>query len=255
MDTARGFSEDRARPSLPVLGGIVLLHAAVLYGLIRAFAPDLIPLDQDAGFAAFDLTPPRPSPSPTPTQTAAAARAVGPPEDAAGAQGDPGERAKPREVAAPEPPIPLPSRNPAPRAASTGDANRSGAADAGEGTGASGEGSGTGAGGNGQGGGGGGVVTQPVLTRWISDVSAFGIPPGGRAARVGTRTIVALEVSAQGRVTDCRVTRSSGFPETDAKVCELSATQIRFEPARDAAGNPVPSRFLYQQRYFERRGN
>ena len=78
---------------------------------------------------------------------------------------------------------------------------------------------------------------------------------GGRAARVGTRTIVALEVSAQGRVTDCRVTRSSGFPETDAKVCELSATQIRFEPARDAAGNPVPSRFLYQQRYFERRGN
>ena len=66
MDTARGFSEDRSRPSLPVLGGIVLLHAAVLYGLIRAFAPDLILLDQDAGFAAFDLTQPRPSPRPPP---------------------------------------------------------------------------------------------------------------------------------------------------------------------------------------------
>mgnify|MGYP003144411120 FL=1 len=254
MDDAPGFSEVRTRPSLPVLGGIVLVHAAVFYGLIRAFAPDLIPLDQNSGLAAFDLTQPQPSPSPTPTRTAAAAQAAGPPEDAAGAQGDPGERAKPREVSAPQPPIPLPSRNPAPRAASTGDANRSGAADASEGKGASGEGGGTGAGGTGQGGGGGGAVTQPVLTRWISDVSAFAIPPGGRAARVGTRTIVALEVSAKGRVTDCRVTRSSGFPETDAKVCELSATQIRFEPARDAAGNPAPSRFLYQQRYFERGG-
>ena len=28
MDTARGFSEDRSRPSLPVLGGIVLLLVA-----------------------------------------------------------------------------------------------------------------------------------------------------------------------------------------------------------------------------------
>ena len=49
------------------------------------------------------------------------------------------------------------------------------------------------------------------------------------------------------------MSRSSGFPNTDAKVCELSYDRIRFEPARDSAGNPVPAQFYYQQTYFERR--
>ena len=237
-----------------MLAAIILLHVLLFYGLVRALAPDLVSDTLAPQISAFDVDTPRPppSPTPTPTQEPAPAQAAGPPEDAAGAQGDPGERAMAREVAAPEPPIPLPSRSAAPRAASTGSANQSGAADSGDGTGAQGEGSGTGAGGEGQGGGGGGVATQPSLTRSISDVSAFPIPPGGREARVGTRTIVSLDVSAQGRVTGCRVYRSSGFPESDAKVCELAYDQIRFEPARDRAGNPVPARFLYQQEYFER---
>ena len=237
------------RPSWPVLAGIVVLHVALLYGLIQAFAPDLVARTLGNPMATFDVDLPPPQPSPTPEES----KAPGPPEDEAGAEGDPGKRAKAKEVVAPQPPIPMPTRSPAPRAASTGSANQSGAADSGDGTGASGSGEGTGAGGQGQGSGGGGVATKPVLTRSISDVSLFEIPAGGREARIGTRTIVVLGVSAQGRVTSCRVSRSSGFPNTDAKVCELSYDRIRFEPARDSAGNPVPAQFYYQQTYFERR--
>lgn len=252
MDDSRGFSDATTRPSVPVLAAIVLLHVLLFYGLIRALAPDLVRETLGPQISAFEIDTPVPSPPPSPAQEEAPAQAAGPPEDAAGAQGDPGERATARAVTAPSPPIPLPSRSAAPRAASTGSANRSGGADSGDGTGAQGQGTGTGAGGEGQGGGGGGVATQPSLTRSISDVSAFPIPPGGREARVGTRTIVSLDVSAQGRVTGCRIYRSSGFPESDAKVCELAYDQIRFEPARDRVGNPVPARFLYQQEYFER---
>ena len=254
MDEPRGFSDATTRPSLPVLAGIIALHVALFYGLILALAPNLAITEGGPSFAAFDITEPRPDPVPTPTQTPAPAQAAGPPDDAAGDEGDPGERAVASAITAPQPPIPMPSRSAAPRAASTGTATRSGAADSGDGTGASGDGMGTGAGGQGQGGGGGGVAVQPRLTRSISDVSAFPIPPGGREARVGTRTIVSLQVSAQGRVTACSVYRSSGFPESDAKVCELAYDQIRFEPARDSSGNPVAARFYYQQQYFERGG-
>ena len=251
MDEAQGFSDASRRPSLPVLAGIVLLHVALFYGLIQALAPNLVSLDSGPSFSAFELSVP-PSPTPTPEQTSTAAPAPGPPDQQAGDEGDPGERAVASAVTAPQPPIPLPSRSAAPRAASTGTASRSGASDAGDGTGASGNGQGTGAGGDGQGsGGGGGIATGPTLARSITNVSAFPIPPGGRQARVGKRTNVMLDVSAQGRVTGCRVTQSSGFPDTDAKVCQLAYDQIRFEPARDAAGNPLPSRFHYQQRFFE----
>ncbi|GAB5350140.1 energy transducer TonB [Alteriqipengyuania sp. 357] len=250
MSDARGFSDDTTRPSIPVLAAIAVLHVALLYGLIRALAPDLTIIESGPSFAAFEVGKPSPSPTPTPAPTQAPA--PGPPDKEAGDEGDPGKRAVASAVTAPQPPIPLPSRAPAPRAASTGTADSSGAADAGDGTGASGQGDGTGAGGEGRGiGGGGGIAEGPSLARSITNVSAFPVPPGGRQARVGKRTLVMLDVSAQGRVTGCRVTQSSGFPDTDAKVCELAYDQIRFEPARDDAGNPVPSRFHYQQRFFE----
>ncbi|WP_370179785.1 TonB family protein [Alteriqipengyuania sp.] len=243
-DYTQGFSATGHRPSLPVLGGIVLLHVVLFYALIQAFAPDMVSRALGEQMSTFDVeTVPEPAAPPDPPGQA---------EDEAGDEGDPGERAQARAVSAPQSPIPMPDREAAPRTASTGNENQSGAAEAGDGTGASGSGDGTGAGEDGQGSGGGGVAVQPRLTRSISDVSLFEIPAGGRAARVGTSTIVILDVSAQGRVTSCRVSRSSGFPNTDAKVCELSYDRIRFEPARDAAGNPVPATFYYQQRYFER---
>ena len=136
-----------------------------------------------------------------------------------------------------------------PRASSTGTANTSGARDQGDGTGAEGSGLGTGSGRSG-GGRGGVAVTKPVLVQSITDASAFPIPPGGREARIGESVIVRFGVSAEGRVTSCSVYRPSPFPETDAMVCTLARDQVRFEPARDANGDPVASTFLYRQRFF-----
>ena len=42
MSDAQGFSNTSNRPRLPLLAAIVLLHVALFYGLIQAFAPDLI---------------------------------------------------------------------------------------------------------------------------------------------------------------------------------------------------------------------
>jgi protein TonB len=47
-------------------------------------------------------------------------------------------------------------------------------------------------------------------------------------------------VGTDGRVSGCRVTRSSGHAELDATTCRLIEQRFRYRPARDAAGRPVP---------------
>lgn len=48
-----------------------------------------------------------------------------------------------------------------------------------------------------------------------------------------------LAISAEGRVSNCRVTRSSGEPSLDEQTCRIMLQRARFRPARDAAGQPV----------------
>ena len=77
MDDVRGFSDAARRPSWPVLAGIVVLHVALLYGLIQAFAPDLVARTLGNPMATFDVDLPPPQPSPTPEES----KAPCPPED------------------------------------------------------------------------------------------------------------------------------------------------------------------------------
>lgn len=235
QDTVR-YAETRKRPDTRIIALIALLHLGAFYLLIRALAPDTVGRVERSVVSAVTVTVTTPEPEPTEPE----------PE---GAQGDPGREAVPAPVTAPPQERPLRRDPPAPRTASTGTAETSGATDEGQGTGRSGEGSGTssGPGGSGQG---GGAATKPVLTRAITDASAFPVPPGGRQARIGQSVIVRLTVSAQGRATRCSIYRPSPFPETDAAVCRLAIEQLRFEPARDASGNPVDATFYYQQRFF-----
>lgn len=51
-----------------------------------------------------------------------------------------------------------------------------------------------------------------------------------------------LDVGADGRVSDCRITRSSGSEPLDRATCRM-AVRARFEPARDSAANPVPGNY------------
>jgi protein TonB len=230
------YANTRKKPNPWVIALIVLIHIGIFYILVRSLAPSTVAQVEQSVVSAFTVTVTAPEPEPEEPE----------PE---GAQGDPGREAVPKPVTAPEPKVRTPNAPPAPKAASTGAADSSGATDDGEGTGRAGEGVGTGSGDGGSGQG-GGAATNPVLTRAITDASAFPIPPGGRQARIGKSVIVRLTVSAEGRATRCSIYRPSPFPETDATVCQLALDQLRFEPARDASGNPVSATFFYQQRFF-----
>ncbi len=242
MSRGTSFLTKRKRPSVPVIIAIVLLHLALFYGLIRALAPDFTAGVEESVTEAFTVTitapmePEAPDPQPQPDE---------------GAAGDPGREAVPQPRAEPTPRIRVREDEPAPRATSTGTARTSGATNDGAGTGAAGSGDGTGSGRGGAGQGGPPVqASPPVLIQSISDSSLFPIPPGGREARIGKSTVARLEVSAAGRVTGCRIVRSSGFPETDATLCRLAPANIRFDPALDTNGQPMASVFGYQQRFF-----
>lgn len=62
-----------------------------------------------------------------------------------------------------------------------------------------------------------------------------------QALRAGAegRASVSLSVSATGKVTDCRIVSGTGNAALDTATCRLAIRNGRFEPARDAAGNPV----------------
>lgn len=48
-----------------------------------------------------------------------------------------------------------------------------------------------------------------------------------------------LEIAADGRVTGCTITTSSGHPELDAATCALVGKRAKFQPARGSGGEPV----------------
>jgi protein TonB len=48
-----------------------------------------------------------------------------------------------------------------------------------------------------------------------------------------------LEVGANGRVSSCSVTQSSGSSSLDTATCRLLTSRARFTPARDSSGNPT----------------
>lgn len=139
-------------------------------------------------------------------------------------------------------PNPLPST---PIAAATrpadGDAAHSGAGDrAGSGEGAGGTGNGTG----------GGVATEPIQIRGRLSVDDFPfglIGPGGRAS-----VRLSYIVETDGRVTTCRILRSSGFAEVDAMACRLIEQRFRYRPARNAAGDPVRTGVEETHTWFRR---
>ena len=236
-----GFAPSR-RPRWGTLALVVAIHVAALAGLVRVFAPDFSARVIDRAGSLVTVTiaaAPEPAPS----------DALSPDS---GAAGEEGRRATPREVAAPEAPLPRPS--PAPRASSSGNADRSGAREQGEGTGAGGTGEGTGSGASGSGpstgSGGSGARPLELLSGRIDNARDYPTPPGGRQVRRGQDVVIELTVGPNGRVTACRVTDPSPDPQADAITCRLAAERFVFRPRLDAAGEPVTGIYRWRQRWF-----
>jgi periplasmic protein TonB len=58
-----------------------------------------------------------------------------------------------------------------------------------------------------------------------------------------------LDVGPDGKATGCNVTSSSGSAILDDTTCKLLLRRARFTPAKDAAGNPLPSSYSGRTRW------
>ena len=197
---------------------------------------------------AINLIPPRPSPTPTPTPPPKVTQKSAP-------KGDPGQRNlknKATQIVAVVPPIvivPPPPVVVATTPANTGNATQSGASDrAGPGQGAGGFGNGLGGGGNG---GNGDGINREAPPRPIRDRLAYKYIPDdvGEPGETVSLGVVYL-VNPDGRVSNCRVDRSSGYPRFDRYACQLIEERFLFRPARDRSGRAIATR-VGQDHYWE----
>ena len=160
-----------------------------------------------------------------------------------GAAAPPNVRSTPVAVVAPQmrillPPPPVVTAT----VAATGpDASAGAAPLPGPGQGAGGIGNGRGSGGSGDGTGGGPMPeTPPHRVRGRLNFSDAAKVADGESL-VGREMTTEFLVGADGRVSGCRATHSSGLPAVDAEICRLIEKRFRYEPARDITGRPVRS--------------
>jgi protein TonB len=66
-------------------------------------------------------------------------------------------------------------------------------------------------------------------------------------AGIGGTVSVSFTVQVNGRVTGCRVTRSSGIPELDGLTCAIIVRRFLFRPATDRYGRPVSEEIDWDQ--------
>lgn len=62
-------------------------------------------------------------------------------------------------------------------------------------------------------------------------------------------TTVRVDVSPEGRVTSCSVTKSSGHPALDNETCKLMQRRARFTPATDTSGAKVADTIVQAVRW------
>ncbi|PAX08548.1 energy transducer TonB [Sphingomonas lenta] len=196
----------------------------------------------------FTLPPPaapreEPPPPPEPADR---------PREEEGRAAPPNLRATPKPIVAPVPIVqPPPPPVLAAPVASTGDAPAAGAAEVrGPGTGAGGIGDGLGSGGRGDGTGGGGTGTGTPSRHIAGRIRDRDYPDAARRTGAQGSVIVDIHIDARGRVARCGVYRSSGSPELDEGTCRLIAKRFRYEPARNALGQPIADHRRWKQDWW-----
>lgn len=65
-------------------------------------------------------------------------------------------------------------------------------------------------------------------------------PAAALRAEEEGRATYRIEIGADGRVSGCAITGSSGSAALDAATCRILRSRGRFNPARDSRGHPAP---------------
>jgi periplasmic protein TonB len=121
----------------------------------------------------------------------------------------------------------------------------------GTGTGpARGSGSGGGTGGSGYGDGDGGGTDAEQIAGAITPSD---YPRNLRRAGIGGTVYFVFTVGANGRVTRCGLTRSSGVAELDVLTCRLVMQRFVYRPSTDNRGRPVPTEVDGEHEWVARR--
>ncbi|WP_375427519.1 energy transducer TonB [uncultured Sphingomonas sp.] len=93
-------------------------------------------------------------------------------------------------------------------------------------------------------------VSRPVPVgspgQWIMPSD---YPPSALRAGAEGRVLAILGIDRTGKVTSCAVRTSSGNAALDAATCAVATTRVVFTPAKDAAGQGVPSKFEFSVRW------
>ena len=227
---------------------VAIIHVALGWALISSLGYKVIPRPDEAlKLVILSNQPPPPPPITLPPETARSETHK--PKDPEGAAAPPALKNTPTDIVAPKVkplrPPPLPS---AP-VAGQGTAPAAGAAPTpGPGTGRGGIGNGLGSGlsGNGNGGGGnGGRASPPVLLSGNIDERDY--PSSALNARAQGLVLFVFTVAPNGLLSDCRIVRSSGNRALDDTTCRLAMRRLRYRPAFDTAGNPVPAQVRGEQ--------
>jgi protein TonB len=229
MSSYRGTADrpDQAKAIIAVVAVHAALAMVILTGLnvrmVRQAVQNLTTIDIKEPPPPPPVKPPPPAPKPQQMKKAA---------------GAPAPKAEPTPVVAPQPKLPVPSPIPAAKIAGTGSASSSGASTSGTGTGAGGTG-------NGPGGGGYGDYSRFSPARLVGKIPnteyrriSAGRVPSGSAT-------IAFRVNPNGRISGCRVIRSSGDTYVDSLVCEAATRWLVFSPARDPSGQAVSQDITY----------
>lgn len=127
------------------------------------------------------------------------------------------------------------------------------AAPSGGGTGtgpAAGAGSGGGTGGQGYGAGDGGSELEHIG----GEILPSDYPRDLGRAGFGGRVSVTFTVLPTGRVTGCRIDRSSGVRPLDALTCRLIEQRFRFRPSTDRSGRPIADEVDWDHDWIPPRG-
>ena len=187
-----------------------------------------------------DSPPPRPDPVRAPKQAEKRKQ---------GAASPPNLKSKATEVVAPPVPIVIPQPAPVVVApvAGLGSERSAGAAPViGPGTGSGGQGNGLGSGDGGDGDGGGGGTEAVLVSNRLRYTD---LPRALWDAHAAGLVTYRATIGTNGRLSDCRVTRTSGNAALDTATCALAVRHVRFRAARDEHGRKVADSAIFEQEW------